>query len=139
MKCRRRPRLLASAILPALLGLLVKAATAAPPPPAREQARGLWVGPLHLCRGTVSRATIQTGIRQGDGLLITLTVDARSELARITAERLGQTLPIRHDGETILEPVVHVPMDLGVLYLSFMWHDAIPDTRRLQEAALGPC
>ena len=48
-------------------------------------------------------------------------------------------LPIRLDGRTIVEPVVNVPMDLGVLLLSLSWGGDVRDSRPIREAALGSC
>lgn len=123
-----------------MLPLIAVLAAATPAEaPTADQERGLWAGPMHLCRETVAKATLHSTLLDGDSVLIELTPEARDRFGRMTFERLGETLPIRLDGRTILEPVVNVPMDLGVLFLSLAWGSDVRDSTPIRDAALGPC
>lgn len=100
-----------------------------------EGERGLWIGPVHVCRNSIETAS---AIRDPDGsraLLVTLEPAAGQLLARATAGRVGRKLPIRLDGRTLSEPVINEPILGGRAQVSGLAEDVDAAAR----AAREPC
>lgn len=135
---RRRPALFAFLLLAMPAGGRAHAGPdpAAPPPPA-DESRGLWVGPIHLCRDTVLASKV-SDTEEGPfpSLVVTLRPDLRDELRRETERRVARTMPIRLDGRVISEPVVHEPITGGVLAIAGTSAD---ETEAIQDAVRRPC
>lgn len=97
--------------------------------------RGLWVGTIQLCRGSVETAS---PVRDPDGsaaLLVTMRPEARERFAALTAERVGKTLAIRLDGRTLSEPLINEPILGGAARIS-----GLPgDVEAAARAARAPC
>src|SRR5687768_1766985 len=80
-------------------------APAEPPAGAGAARRGLWFGPLHLCRDTVEEAIMSDDEAGMPVLLVRLKPDLKDRLRRETEARVGRPLPVRLDGRTVSEPV----------------------------------
>lgn len=69
---------------------------------------GSWIGPLHLCRESVARASMTQDALTGQvAVSITLRDDAASLLADITATRIDMPLPHRIDGKVVGQPMIN--------------------------------
>jgi hypothetical protein len=84
----------------------------APPPPiaAVPGQRGLWMGPIRLCRDnvvSVERVSTDWG---GPALLLTFSGDIQPRLGEVTGALVGQPLPLRVDGRPITAPNVNEPI-----------------------------
>jgi len=130
---------------PALLALLLaipEAGTASvapdtPAPPRADRSRGLWIGPIHLCRDTVEGAVAGVADRGPyPTLTITLRADLRPELQRETGRLVGSAMPVRLDGKLISEPIVLEPLTAGVLALAGQSEE---ETEAMQAAVGEPC
>jgi hypothetical protein len=97
--------------------------------------RGLWIGPVRLCRDTIESASSVRDVDGSAALLVTLKPAAQEEFARWTAGRVGATLPIRLDGRTLSEPVINEPILGGRAQISGLSGDVEAAAR----AAKGPC
>ena len=111
-------------------------APAEPPAGAGAASRGLWFGPLHLCRDTVDNANLSEDEAGMPVLRIGLKPDLKDRLRLETEARVGRPLPALLDGRTISEPVVLEPITGGEISLSGV-------SRRVAEAmraaALAEC
>ena len=108
-------------------------AGAAAPAPAAEE-RGLWIGPIHLCG---INGVIQSGRdRYGLTLLIRVGEDLKERLEAETRRLVGQEMPIRVDGRTLMAPVVNEPITGGVVQLM---PASEADVAELRRAAAAPC
>ena len=134
MRCnspRVRPALAKAA---ALAALGVSTAAAPPGPPSREQ--GLWIGPIPVCRDTVTQAEEGRDSDTSEPIVvITLMSHWHGRLHAETRRLVEQPLPIRIDGETISEPIVREPIANGKLQVTTTG----PDSARIVTAARGPC
>nr|WP_277971295.1 hypothetical protein [Sphingomonas echinoides] len=106
---------------------------------------GVWMGPLHLCRETVSDARVdrradRTEAENWDGndphLLIALRPAAAKAYATITRRHLGTLMAVRLGGEVVSRPRINVPITNGRFYLT---GPEIELLDRAVWAALGPC
>lgn len=102
----RRPALLALILLTLPAGASARGAGG----------RGLWVGPIHVCRDA---AQVITGTdRRGEATAtITLRPELRARLERETGRRVGRPMPVRLNGRTISAPTVMEPLTAGVVML----------------------
>ncbi|HEV2818113.1 MAG TPA: hypothetical protein VGW40_12930 [Allosphingosinicella sp.] len=108
----------------------------AAPPPA-DGSRGLWVGPIHLCRDTAESAVADSEDRGPfPSLIVTLRPELRAELERESGRLVGGAMPIRLDGKLISEPVVREPLTGGVLALS---GQSAEETQAIEAAIRQPC
>lgn len=132
-----RPALLALLLLAMPVGGLAHAGPHPVAAPAADERSGLWVGPIHLCRDTVSDSAVSDA-EEGPlpSLVVTLRPELRAELQRETERRVASTMPIRLDGKLISEPMVHEPITGGVLALS---GTSAQETDAIQAAIRGPC
>ncbi len=96
-----------------LAWLLVAAAL--PPEQEAERAtgmeRGLWIGPIPVCRDTVERAEIGTDAFGTSGLTLTFAPHVKPLLLRETTVRAGESVPVRLNGRVIMEPHVPEPIE----------------------------
>lgn len=119
-------------VLPALI---LAAAQAGQPAPDVTM-RGLWFGPVQICRDTVERVSDGADPETGDRFLyVTFKRDLHARVEAETAARVADTISVRLDGRTILEPVVNEPIAGGRIQL-FSTAEELP---ALRAAALGPC
>ncbi len=80
--------------------------------------RGVWIGPLKLCRDTV-RST-ERGLDTDTGqprLLMKLTKEAGISFASITSQSINRRLPVRLNGVIISSPTVFERMEEGSLQI----------------------
>ena len=124
------------------LGALAGCAGASDPPgAARTEAvpadgeRGLWIGPVHLCRDSIEAASAIRDIDGSRALLVRFKPAARLDFARWTAGQVGRKLAIRLDGRTLSEPVINEPILGGMAQISGLSQDVEAAAR----AAKGPC
>lgn len=98
--------------------------------------KGLWMGAVPLCRGTV--ATVQSTSRyKGDvAMVLALREEMRGRIEVETTRYERRPLPIRVDGRAIAAPVVEMPITGGAVELHL---DSRAVARRLQAAARAPC
>ena len=104
---------------------------------AASAERGLWFGPVHLCRDTVAEAV--AGVDDYGGrptLTLTLASGLQPRLQRATARRVNRTMKIRLDGRVVQEPRVHEPISGTSLQLSGFSRE---EAEQIRAAALGPC
>lgn len=106
---------------------------------------GVWMGPLHLCRETVSDARVdrradRTEAENWDGndghLSIMLKPAAAKTYATMTRRHLGSLMAVRLGGEVISRPRMNEPIADGRFYFTG------PEIRALERAAtmaLGAC
>lgn len=119
-----------------VLPLLMLAAVQAAEPEPEVPARGLWFGPIQICRDTVDRVSTGADPDTGDQFLyVTFTRDLHARIEAETAARVADTLPVRLDGRIILEPVMNEPIAGGSIQL-FSTPEDLP---RLRATATGPC
>jgi preprotein translocase subunit SecD len=105
---------------------------AAPP----EQGRGLWVGPIHLCRDSVSSAAAAADLDGAPAVTVTLAPEASARLRRETARLIDKPMPVRLDGRVIVAPFVREPITGGVLQLAGL---ARRDAQAIEAAARRAC
>jgi preprotein translocase subunit SecD len=118
-----------------MLAFAAGQAPGAQPDPA-AQARGLWFGPVQVCRDTVETAEI--GVDSYSFipvLVVTFKPHLHARIEEETARRVAEPLPVRLDGRIIQEPIVNEPIAGGSVQMTGQEED-MP---RLREAALGPC
>jgi len=128
-----RPRLPAFA-------LLLCAVAAVAPVVAEAQAgnrgRGLWIGGIRACRGTVIEVRLNRDVGGGPMATIRLRPEARARLARETARSVGRAMPVRLNGRTIMAPVVREPILGGTMAISGL---SAGDAEAVRVAALRAC
>jgi preprotein translocase subunit SecD len=119
-----------------LLALLPLALAAASPDAASTE-RGLWMGRIHLCRGTVASARIVPDPHDGsvDTLYVRLRPAEQQLFARETAANIGSALTIRLDGRVLSAPVIREEITGGQVQISAPG----ADLRAARRAARGPC
>ncbi len=102
----------------------------------RDRARGLWMGPIHLCRDTVE--SIVPGVdRIGSlTLAVKLAPALHSTLQRETAMRVTRPLFLTLGGKILTAPYVQEPITGGVIVLT---GPLLREMNALQRAAAGPC
>jgi preprotein translocase subunit SecD len=87
--------------------------------PPLECGPGFWIGPLAICaEGSVDA---KMSFDEWSGLpvlLIRLDDRLADALATLTAERIGQRLPIRVNGRTLTDPMVRDAIPGGSLQIS---------------------
>lgn len=133
----RRPALLALLLLAMPAGSRAHWPYPADPPPAADESRGLWVGPIHLCRDTVLGSEV-SDTEEGPfpSLVVTLRPDLRDELRRETERRVAGPMPIRLDGRVISEPIVLEPITGGALAIT---GTSAGETEAIQAAVRRDC
>ncbi len=102
-----------------------------------EPARGLWIGPIHVCRDTAE--TSVAGAKDHDpvaSLIITLRPELRAQLRRETERLVGSAMPIRLDGKLISAPTVLEPLTGGAVSIAGV---SAEETRAIRAAIRRPC
>ena len=102
---------------PALLALLLLLALPAGAAARGAGGRGLWIGPIPVCRDT---AQVVTGTDRRGAATATIGLRGRwrERLRRETERRVGEPMPVRLDGRLISAPIVLEPLTGGVLMLN---------------------
>lgn len=131
-RCRRDTMRRATASLDRLAAIL----------PARRAAmRGLWLGPLHLCAGTVQAIEEGKDEQQMPRILIRFAPAMAEAVRTETTKRVNAQLPILLDGRTLTAPVVREPITGGEI--SIAGPDPVADfdggVPALREGAARPC
>lgn len=103
---------------------------------APESGRGLWIGPIHVCRETGARVAVAADLAGGPTVTILLGPDGQAQLARETARLAGTALSVRLDGRVLLEPIVREAITGGMLQLSGL---SAKDAAAIEAAALRAC
>jgi len=125
------------ASLPAFALLLVGLAAAAPADAQRGvQARGLWVGPIPACAGTVADVAVAPDEIGMLSAIITFRPAWRAALRRETTRLVGRPMPVRLDGREVMAPVVREPIAGGVIALAPI---GTRQAERIGRAAARPC
>jgi hypothetical protein len=121
----------------ALSAVLLCGLAAAAPAQRAGGGRGLWIGPVPACAGTVTAVEV-TAAEYGDGLSVNMTFRPawREALRHETARLVGQAMPVRLDGRTLMRPIVREPIAGGVIALSA---GTARQAERIRAAALRPC
>ena len=120
-----------------LLSCLAAAAPVAAGAQRAAQSRGLWIGPVPACAGTVAGVTIGAD-EFGAQLNVNMTFRPawREALGRETSRQVGRPMIMRLDGRTISSPIVREAITGGVIALAgFTPRQA----ERVRAAALRPC
>ena len=101
---------------PALVALILLA-TPAEAPAGGGAGRGLWVGPIQVCRDTATQ--VMTGSDRSGGATATVTLRSqwRERLRRETERRVGRPLAVRLNGRLLFAPTVREPITGGVVEL----------------------
>ena len=93
---------------------------------------GVWLGPLAICKtGLVETRLVIDEYSGMPSLIIDLDGELRDDLAKLTAEWVGQQLPLRIDGRALIAPIVHEPITAGSLQV---WGSAMAELEGLQTA-----
>lgn len=95
--------------------------------------KGVWVGPLKLCRTTVTSVAPGVDYRDESIVSVTLTRDAAVAFGQITTRSVNYPLPIRVGGEIISSPNVNEPILGG----SFQINDQDGTTLERVQMAMG--
>jgi preprotein translocase subunit SecD len=135
-----------------LLALLLLAATVSAAAPAAERAgddrlsaefprvageKGLFVGSIRVCRGTVAQQVRRVADPGGSpALQIVFTPAAAERLRSETAALVGRPMRIRIHGRTVMAPVVLEEIGGGTVHISGPPARDLPEMRR---AALRRC
>jgi preprotein translocase subunit SecD len=101
-----------------------------------EPDRGLWFGNIRVCRDTVTDVSVASDEIGTPTLVVQFTRESQELIFRQTEQRVGQSMPIRLDGRTILNPVVYEPISDAKLQLTPVEE---VDARQIERAALSPC
>jgi hypothetical protein len=103
----------------AFLACCLIACAAAAPSGARqpERGRGLWVGPIPICRDT-GAGVAAADLAGRPTVTLTLAPRWRERLRRETERRVGKPLAVRLDGRIVSAPTVLEPITGGVLQLA---------------------
>jgi hypothetical protein len=116
------------------LAPIAPGAAGAQPP---DEARGLWIGPIHACRDTAeSRLDDSKDQSPFASLIVTLRPQWRAQLQRETERLVGSAMPVRLDGKVISAPIVLEPLTGGVLSLAGA---SEAETEAIQAAIRQPC
>jgi preprotein translocase subunit SecD len=99
----------------ALLALLSGPPAGAASP---EGGRGLWVGPIPVCRDTAASVAAGADLAGRPTVTVTLTPQWRERLQRETERLVGKPLAVRLDGRIVSAPTVLEPITGGVLQLA---------------------
>lgn len=122
----------APAEAPAALGTQTDDAVCAATDRTPECGPGVWLGPLAICEsGLVTTRLLNDEYSGLPVLIIDLDGRLRDALAKLTADRVGQPLPLRIDGRTLIAPVVNEPIVAGSLQVS---GPDMPELERLRLA-----
>lgn len=119
-----------------LIGLLALAQAGCALAPRPQAERGLWIGPLHLCRDAVADAVVEADTVGMPLLTLTLKPELHDWLRRKTESRVGRRLPLRPGGRLVSEPIVREPLTGGAIQLSGA---SGKEVEAMRKAALGPC
>lgn len=121
-----------------LLACLAAAAPAAAPAQRPVQGRGLWIGPIPVCAGTVASVTVGPDEVSEEWLsaIVTFRPAWRAALLRETRRRVGRQMQVRLDGRVLMAPYVREPITGGVVSLSIA---TARQGERIRAAALRPC
>lgn len=126
--------------LPAFALLLACLATTAAPAAAQAQrgaqARGLWIGSIPACAGTVADVAVAPDHAGETSAIITLLPAWRAALRRETTRLYNQRMPVRLDGRVLMSPVVREPIAGGVIALAPV---TARQAERIGRAAARPC
>jgi hypothetical protein len=127
--------------LPALALLLCALAAAAPVAAQAQraaQSRGLWIGPIPLCAGTVAGVVVGADeVFEGQlSAVVTFRPAWRETLRRETARLVGRPMAVRLDGRILMEPFVRDPVTAGEVSLSLV---TARQGARIRAAAARPC
>ena len=116
-------------------GCLAQITPAAAGAQSSEPARGLWIGPIQVCRDTAENARTKD---EGHfaSLIIRLRPELRAQLRRETERLVGSALPIRLDGKVISAPTVLEPITGGALSITGV---SAEETRAIRVAIRRPC
>jgi preprotein translocase subunit SecD len=99
--------------------------------------RGLWIGPIQVCRDTAESAVAGTEPYSAlSNLNVTLKPGQRARLQAETERLVGSAMPIRLDGRVISEPIVYEPITGGVLSLAGL---AGEEADAIRAAIREPC
>jgi hypothetical protein len=104
----------------AFLACCLIACAVAAPSGARqpERGRGLWVGPIPICRDTGAGVAAAADPAGRPTVTFTLAPQWRERLRRETERSVGKPLAVRLDGRIVSAPTVLEPITGGVLQLA---------------------
>jgi hypothetical protein len=97
--------------------------------------RGLWFGPLQVCRERVTRAE-RVSDHGVPALLVAFTPDQRDALLEATRPLVGRQMTIRLNGRTIAAPMVNEPIAGGEVMITGAVDKALA---KIVKQALRPC
>jgi preprotein translocase subunit SecD len=127
--------------LPALAAfalLLCCLAPAAAQAQRAGQSRGLWIGTIPACAGTVAMVSVEPD-QDFEGELnavISFRPAWRAALLRETTRLVGRPMPVRLDGRILIAPVVREPIAGGMVSLS---PASALQGERIRAATRRPC
>jgi preprotein translocase subunit SecD len=124
----------------AAFALLLAGLAAAPSvaSPRGAQARGLWLGPIPACAGTVAQAAVASDETFPDQstAIITFRPAWRAALRRETTRLYNRPMQVWLDGRLVSSPIVREPITGGMVALS---GPTARQAERIRAAALRPC
>ncbi|HVQ10204.1 MAG TPA: hypothetical protein VMS43_17440 [Allosphingosinicella sp.] len=128
----------APAAIALLLLCLAAAVPAAAQAPRAGASRGLWIGPIPACAGTVASVAVGPDEVAEDWLsaIITFRPAWRAALLRETRRRLNRPMPVRLDGRVLMAPIVREPIAGGMISLAPV---TARQGERIRAAARRPC
>ncbi len=100
--------------------LLLACLAVAAPAQRAAQSRGLWIGPIPACAGTVASVAVGPDEVAEDWLraVVTFRPAWRAALLRETERRVNRPMPVRLDGRVLMAPIVREPITGGMISLS---------------------
>jgi hypothetical protein len=119
-----------------LLACLAAAAPAAAQAQRGAQARGLWIGSIPACAGTVADVAVAPDYSGERSAIITVLPAWRAALLRETTRLLNRPMPVRLDGRVLMSPFVREPIVGGVVALGPV---TARQAERIGRAAARPC
>jgi hypothetical protein len=119
-----------------LLACLAAVAPGAAPAQRSVQSRGLWIGSIPACAGTVADVAVAPDQSGELSAILTLRPAWRAALRRETTRLLGRPMPVRLDGREVMAPVVREPIAGGVVALTPV---TARQAERIGRAAARPC
>jgi preprotein translocase subunit SecD len=120
----------------ALPAFLLACLAAAAPAQRPVQGRGLWVGPIPACAGTVADVAVAPDHSGELSAILTFRPAWRAALRRETERRLDRPMPVRLDGRMLMAPYVREPIAGGVIALGPV---TARQAERIGRAAARPC
>ena len=97
--------------------------------------RGLWVGPIHLCRELVRTVTLDPPLGAGHGVSIAMAPSLAPAFERETGRLIDQPIPISIDGRVVAQPIVRERISAAIAIDTQSRQEA----EAIRDAAQRPC